>query len=131
MLAALGAGLGAAVGLGVGLPVAVTIALATGGALLGGLTGAIAALAVPSPTSAAQLAVDGLTSGQSVPDAPGLAPLRSLQDQVVAELTLGEIAAGYDLATLPTPAVVVIGAVIEMRENLDWYLDSIRENPIG
>jgi uroporphyrin-III C-methyltransferase len=55
----------------------------------------------------------------------------TLPEQSVVDLTLGEIVSGFDLDSLPTPALVVVGEVSSLRKNLDWYSDVLRENPLG
>jgi uroporphyrin-III C-methyltransferase len=72
-----------------------------------------------------------LEAGRDEADPVAVVSRATLPDQSVVDLTLGAIMDNYDLTILPTPAVVVVGKVTEMRRNLDWYADALRENPIG
>ncbi len=72
-----------------------------------------------------------LSAGRNKTDPVAVVSKATLPEQSVVDLTLGAIMDGYDLDALPTPAVVVIGKVTEMRGHLDWYADALRENPIG
>ncbi|MGI9481627.1 MAG: uroporphyrinogen-III C-methyltransferase [Hyphomicrobiales bacterium] len=72
-----------------------------------------------------------LDAGRDRNDPISVVAMASLPDQSVTDLTLGKIVGGQDTSHLPTPAVVVFGKVNRMRENLDWYVDALRENPIG
>ena len=48
--------------------------------------------------------------------------------QVVIETTLGEVS---ELKDIPTPAIVVLGAVSQYRETLDWYVGQMRSHTFG
>jgi len=48
--------------------------------------------------------------------------------QRVLETTLAE---APTLAEVPTPAIVVLGAVGRYRQSLDWYVDAIRSHTFG
>ena len=55
----------------------------------------------------------------------------SLPGQSVFTTTLASAADNPDIAKLPTPALVVIGKVVDFHATLDWYVQALRENPIG
>ena len=55
----------------------------------------------------------------------------SLPGQSVFTTTLAGAAKNPDIAKLPTPALVVIGKVVDFHATLDWYVQALRENPIG
>lgn len=55
----------------------------------------------------------------------------TLRDQRVYEMTLGSAANEIKKFQIATPALIVIGPVVEFRYLLDWYGDSMRENTIG
>lgn len=69
--------------------------------------------------------------GRDPADPVAIVSHASLPGQRVAETSLGEIVELDTTATLPTPAVVVVGRVTAFRELLDWYRDALRENPLG
>ncbi len=97
------------------------------------------AVATASPVIVMYMAVKNLRDiserllegGRNREDPVAVVSNATLPAQTVHELTLGEILDGYDLKTLPTPAIVVFGAVSGMRENLDWYAGLLRENSLG
>ena len=55
----------------------------------------------------------------------------SLPQQSVHTTTLASAADNPDIAHLPTPALVVVGRVVDFHESLDWYVKAVRENAIG
>ena len=55
----------------------------------------------------------------------------SLPQQSVHATTLAGVCNNPDITKLPTPALVVIGKVVDFHEDLDWYVNALRENAIG
>ena len=55
----------------------------------------------------------------------------SLPQQSVHVTTLASVCNNPDITILPTPALVVIGRVVDFHEDLDWYVKALRENAIG
>jgi uroporphyrin-III C-methyltransferase len=55
----------------------------------------------------------------------------SLPQQSVHATTLAGVCDNPDITKLPTPALVVIGKVVDFHEDLDWYVKALRENAIG
>jgi len=55
----------------------------------------------------------------------------TLPVQSVRTTTLTGARGNPDITTLPTPALIVIGKVIDFRDTLDWYVDAVRENTLG
>jgi uroporphyrin-III C-methyltransferase len=55
----------------------------------------------------------------------------SLPKQSVHATTLATVADDPDITKLPTPALVVIGKVVDFHEDLDWYVKALRENTLG
>ena len=55
----------------------------------------------------------------------------SLPEQSVHTTTLAAVCDNPDITELPTPALVVVGKVVNLRETLDWYVAALRENPLG
>ena len=55
----------------------------------------------------------------------------SLPKQSVHATTLSGVCDNPDITKLPTPALVVIGKVVNFHEDLDWYVKALRENAIG
>jgi len=50
---------------------------------------------------------------------------------VVAETTLARVGDEAAAGRFDTPAVVVVGAVVDLRRDLDWYVDALRRNDVG
>ncbi len=72
-----------------------------------------------------------LAAGRQADDRLAIVSNAALPEQSVITATLGQAA---DLAArddIPTPAVVVLGPVVDYRQTLDWYQDALRENRIG
>lgn len=55
----------------------------------------------------------------------------SLPQQSVHATTLAAVCKNPDITKLPTPALVVVGKVVDFHEDLDWYVKALRENTIG
>ncbi len=70
-------------------------------------------------------------AGRPADDPVAVVSNASLPNQEVHEFTLGDIAGGLDIAHLSTPSVVVVGRVVGFRENLNWYVEGLRENALG
>ena len=96
-------------------------------------------IAHASPVIVMYMAVKNLDSiartllgyGRSPDDPVAIISNATLPTQSVHETSLGEISAAPELLDLPTPALVVVGAVIGFREALDWYAAALRENALG
>ncbi len=72
-----------------------------------------------------------LAAGRQADDRLAIVSNAALPEQSVITATLGQAA---DLAArddIPTPAIVVLGPVVDYRQTLDWYQDALRENRIG
>lgn len=70
-----------------------------------------------------------LAAGRSPTDRVTVVCNASMPEQVVVDGTLGEVERIEP--RLVTPAIVVVGAVGDLREHLDWYLGPLRENRLG
>lgn len=55
----------------------------------------------------------------------------SLPEQSVHTATLAAISGDPDIANLPTPALVIVGSVVDFHHRLDWYIGALRENGLG
>jgi len=55
----------------------------------------------------------------------------SLPNQSIHTTTLEKARTSPDITGLPTPALVVVGRVVEMAGELDWYAGILRENSLG
>jgi uroporphyrin-III C-methyltransferase len=55
----------------------------------------------------------------------------SLPAQSVFTTTLAAIPENEEITELPTPALVVVGKVVDFHRNLEWYVSALRENAIG
>lgn len=69
--------------------------------------------------------------GRARSDPVAIVSNATLPDQSVFETTLGAIDDGPGVADLPTPALVVVGRVVSLRNALDWYAAAERENTLG
>jgi uroporphyrin-III C-methyltransferase len=97
------------------------------------------AVATASPVIVMYMAVKNLLDiatrlldgGRDGGDCVAIVSNASLPNQEVHQMTLGDIIGGAYLDHLPTPAVVVVGKVVNFRDTLDWYVEALRENPIA
>jgi len=97
------------------------------------------AIATASPVIVMYMAVKNLGEIARALIAGGRAPSdpvtiicnATLPQQSVAQTTLGEVEASLDHGEFATPAIVVLGRIVEWRSILDWYRGPLRENPIG
>ncbi len=105
----------------------------------GGIPAAVdwAAVANAAPIIVMYMAVKHLRSIADKLMAAGRAPAdrvavvcnAALPDQYVVDGTLGDIARIEPM--LKAPAIVVVGAVGGLRQDLDWYVGALRENGLG
>lgn len=79
-----------------------------------------------------KMIADRLTAhGRPAEDPVTVVARATLPEQEVVETTLGDILEMDSTEHLPTPSVVVVGRASALRPLLDWYSESLRENPIG
>ena len=96
-------------------------------------------VATASPVIVMYMAVKNLAAiaerllafGRSGDDPVAIVSNASLAHQSVHETTLGAVATLPALSELPTPALVVVGQVVEFRTELDWYVEALRESALG
>jgi uroporphyrin-III C-methyltransferase len=69
--------------------------------------------------------------GRAPSDPVAVVSNATLPEQSVHETTLGAVGEGSEVASLPTPALVVIGRVVSLRKTLDWYAGRLKENSLG
>ncbi|WEJ32563.1 uroporphyrinogen-III C-methyltransferase [Devosia sp. SD17-2] len=69
-----------------------------------------------------------LAAGRGADEALTIVSHAANPGQSVLETTLG--AAGA-LADIPTPAIIVLGAVANYRQSLDWYVEEVRKHVFG
>ena len=55
----------------------------------------------------------------------------TLPHQSIHTTTLGRIPDAPDIVKLPTPALVVLGKVVDFHDTLGWYAKALRENTVG
>ncbi|MGI9407797.1 MAG: uroporphyrinogen-III C-methyltransferase [Hyphomicrobiaceae bacterium] len=79
------------------------------------------------PDIAARLLRHGRNPDESV----AIVSDATLPTQTVVETTLRDAGARALSGELRTPSVVVVGAVAELRSNLDWYVAGCRTNTVG
>jgi uroporphyrin-III C-methyltransferase len=97
------------------------------------------AIATASPVIVMYMAVKNLgeiaraliAGGRALSDPVTIISNATLPQQSVAQTTLGEVEASLDHGEFATPAIVVLGRIVEWRSILDWYRGPLRENPIG
>jgi uroporphyrin-III C-methyltransferase len=97
------------------------------------------AIATASPVIVMYMAVknlaeiaDALMAGGRAPGDPlTIISNATLPQQSVAQTSLGETKTFLAENQIATPAIVVLGDVVEWRAMLDWYCGALRENPIG
>ena len=97
------------------------------------------AIATASPVIVMYMAVKNLgeianaliAGGRTTSDPVTIISNATLPQQSVGQTTLGEVNAFLDHGEFATPAIVVVGRIVEWRSILDWYRGSLRENPIG
>jgi uroporphyrin-III C-methyltransferase len=70
-----------------------------------------------------------LAAGRDSADRVAVVCNATLPDQLVAEATLGTVAAVADV--IFAPAIVVLGPVSALRDDLSWYVGKLRENALG
>jgi uroporphyrin-III C-methyltransferase len=79
----------------------------------------------------ADIAAHLMAAGRSAHEPMALVAHATMPDQVIVEATLGTIGPMVASGNLPTPAIVVIGPVVSLRAELDWYVDALRGNTVG
>lgn len=79
----------------------------------------------------ASIAAKLMGAGRDPADRLAIVARAAGPEQSVVETTLGEAATLAARMELPTPAIIVLGPVSRYREQLDWYVGSRRENPLG
>jgi uroporphyrin-III C-methyltransferase len=105
----------------------------------GGVPAAVdwAAVANAAPVIVMYMAVKHLRSiadrlmaaGRSRADRVAVVCNAALPNQYVVDGTLGDVAAIEP--HIEPPAIVVVGAVSALRQDLDWYVGALRENGLG
>ncbi|MEO1197915.1 MAG: uroporphyrinogen-III C-methyltransferase [Pseudomonadota bacterium] len=98
-----------------------------------------AAVATASPVIVMYMAVKNLSEiadkliagGRASTDLVAVVARASLPDQTIVETTLGDVGALADAGKLDTPAIVVVGGVVDLRRDLDWYSEALRLNEFG
>jgi uroporphyrin-III C-methyltransferase len=78
-----------------------------------------------------EIAAKLIEAGRDPVDPVAVVANATLPQQEIVETRLGAVATLAAERELPTPAVVVVGAVARLRDRLDWYVAALRENPIG
>ncbi len=79
------------------------------------------------PKIAEQLLGFGRTPDQPV----AIISNATLPEQSVRTTNLAAIPGNPDIAGLPTPALVVVGRVVDFLDQLDWFVEALRENGLG
>lgn len=79
------------------------------------------------PQIAATLMQNGRTGDEPV----AVISNASLPNQSVHKTTLEAARTDKEITGLPTPALVVLGKVVNLQADLDWYVSALRENAIG
>jgi uroporphyrin-III C-methyltransferase len=69
--------------------------------------------------------------GRSADEPVAVISNASLPEQSVHTTTLAGVSDNPDITKLPTPALVVVGKVVDFHADLDWYVKALRENALG
>ncbi|MHA1164026.1 MAG: uroporphyrinogen-III C-methyltransferase [Alphaproteobacteria bacterium] len=72
-----------------------------------------------------------LVYGRSKDEPVAVISNATLPEQSVHTTTLAGVSDSPDITKLPTPALVVIGKVVDFHESLEWYVKALRENDLG
>ena len=72
-----------------------------------------------------------LAGGRTIDDPVAVVSDATLPSQTIVETTLGEAPTLAERGELPTPSIVVVGKASKLREQLAWYADELKVNPIG
>jgi len=78
-----------------------------------------------------KIAATLLSNGRAGDEPIAVISNASLPSQSLYKTTLGEVEGDEKIADLPTPALVVLGKVVNLQADLDWYVNAMRENAIG
>lgn len=78
-----------------------------------------------------QIAATLLANGRVGDEPIAVISNASLPSQSLYKTTLGEVEGDGKITSLPTPALVVLGRVVNLQADLDWYESALRENAIG
>ncbi|MDH3579802.1 MAG: SAM-dependent methyltransferase, partial [Hyphomicrobiales bacterium] len=79
------------------------------------------------PTIAQKL----ISFGRSGDEPVAVVSNASLPEQSTHVTTLAEVCDSDAIKGVPTPALVVLGDVVNFHETLDWYAEPLRENSVG
>ena len=72
-----------------------------------------------------------LNGGRTMDDPVAVVSDATLPSQQIVETTLGEAGALAEQGKLPTPSIVVVGKASKLRDELAWYAEELKVNPIG
>lgn len=72
-----------------------------------------------------------LANGRPGDDAVAVVSDATLATQRIVRTTLGEVGALAAAGDLKTPSIVVVGGAVDLGEQLAWYADQLKVNPIG
>ncbi|HUS95508.1 MAG TPA: uroporphyrinogen-III C-methyltransferase [Hyphomicrobiaceae bacterium] len=97
------------------------------------------AVATASPVLVMYMAVKNLpeiankliAGGRNPEDPVAVVAHATLPNQSVVKTTLGEVIGMPPQGGLPTPSIVVVGAVIDLAGQLGWYTEALRDNGVG
>jgi uroporphyrin-III C-methyltransferase len=72
-----------------------------------------------------------LEAGRPTGDAVTIVSNATLRHQTTLQTTLAGVDKFLNDNEPATPAIVVVGSIADWRPVLDWYKDTLRDNPIG
>ncbi len=79
----------------------------------------------------AEIAAKLLDAGRDPTDPVAVVARATLESQTVIETRLGAAGSLAEAGDLPTPAIVVIGPVVNLRDRLHWFKDGLEAGPLG
>lgn len=79
----------------------------------------------------AEITAKLLDAGRDPTDPVAVVAHATLENQTVVETRLGEAGALAAAGGLATPAIVVIGPVVGLRDQLHWFKDGLEAGPLG
>ncbi|MGI9524284.1 MAG: uroporphyrinogen-III C-methyltransferase [Hyphomicrobiaceae bacterium] len=79
------------------------------------------------PDIASQL----LSNGRQREDPVAVVSQATLPEQQIVETTLGTVGDLAASGRLVTPSIIVVGRVASLRDQLDWFVDELKAQPLG
>ena len=72
-----------------------------------------------------------MAGGRDPADPVAVVARATLPDQSVTRTTLAEVGALAASGRLPTPAIVAVGPIVDLRDRLHWFDAMLAQGPMG